>query len=549
MGVRDLKRLLAIAIGLGVLAAGCTKVGGGGQGGRANSFTVPHVLRFTTTGDINTINPHLGQFTPIGMMGSLAMAWLIKWDQHNEPVPELATVVPTKANGGVSKDGLTITYHLRKGVKWSDGAPFSADDVAFSISAVLNPANNEVGRSGWDQIAKVDEPDKYTVVIHLRKPYSPFVETFFSTAGANPCILPKHILGGLPNINNAPYNSKPVGIGPFKFDRWDRAQRVVLVANPLYFRGRPKLDKIIFEIIPDRNTALAQLEAKEIDMWYQVPGAFFVKTKDLSAYSYLRTPSYYFNHIDFNVSRPKVADPVVRQAIRLATDRATIREKIGRGVGILQEEPAPNVAPYYDPTIKMVPFDIAQANALLDKAGWVRGPDGIRSKNGVKLNLDLATASGAADTDNQIELLRSWWQQIGVSLSIRHYPTQLLFAPLEQGGIVYSKDKWDVVLFAWGVGAVGDFSSLYSCRLMPPAGQNDIRWCNKTAQAAMDKLYADYEQPARNQDDSIVMHQLIADAPTIVTLMREDITEYNSDLKNFHPNQVTPFDDMMNVDI
>src|SRR5580693_2364904 len=91
-------------------------------------------------------------------------AYLIKWDEHNNPYPELATQVPTQANGGVSKDGLTITYHLRKGVRWSDGAPFDADDVVFSTNVVLNPATNEVGRLGWDQIAKVDEPDKFTVV-------------------------------------------------------------------------------------------------------------------------------------------------------------------------------------------------------------------------------------------------------------------------------------------------------------------------------------------------------------------------------------------------
>ena len=88
------------------------------------------------------------------------MAWLLRWDEHNQLYPELATAVPSRANGGVSSDGRTITYHLRKGVMWSDGAPFTADDVVFSTAAVNNPANNEGGR--WDMIAKVTEPDKYT---------------------------------------------------------------------------------------------------------------------------------------------------------------------------------------------------------------------------------------------------------------------------------------------------------------------------------------------------------------------------------------------------
>jgi len=144
------------------------------------------------------------------------MGWLTRYDSENKPFPELLSVLPTVENGGVSKDGKTITWHLRHGVKWSDGAPFDADDFVFSTQAVLNPKNNEVGRDGWDLIEKIDEPDKYTVVYHMKKPYAPYLATFFGTAGANPCIIPKHILGNLPNINTAPYNALPIGIGPLR---------------------------------------------------------------------------------------------------------------------------------------------------------------------------------------------------------------------------------------------------------------------------------------------------------------------------------------------
>jgi peptide/nickel transport system substrate-binding protein len=526
----------------------CTKAGSVAEGGRVNSWTQPHVLRFADAGDVNTLNPHLGQFADIGYLSSMTMAYLIKWDESNRPYPELATVVPTQANGGVSKDGLTITFHIRKGVRWSDGAPFNADDVVFSTNVVNNPANNEVGRLGWDQITKMDEPDKYTVVYHLRKPYSPFVETFFSTAGANPCILPKHLLAQYPNINHVAYNSLPIGIGPFKYLRWERAQDVVLVPNPLYWRGTPKLKEVIFKIIPDRNTVLSQLQAHEIDMWHLVPGAYLSRAQALTGISIVRQPSYFYNHLDFNIQRPAVRDPVVREAMRLAIDRRTLIDKIGRGVGILQEVTTPKNAPYAVTSIPTVPFDIARANALLDKDGWMRGADSVRVKNGVRLSLEYATTAGSPDADEGIELERSWWKQIGVDITVRHYPPAMMFAPLQQGGIVYG-NKWDMITFAWLNDAIGDYSSYLSCRALPPNGQNNSRWCNTRAQVAMDALFAHYDQPQRNADVLTVEQELVKDIPMIVTSLREDIFAYNSDLKNFHPNAITPFDNMLNVDI
>ena len=542
------QRIAICAVAVASLCS-CTKTGSvAGTGGRANSWTQPHVLRFADAGDVNTLNPHLGQFADIGYLSSMTMAYLIKWDEHNRAYPELATQVPTQANGGVSKDGLTITFHLRKGVRWSDGAPFNADDVVFSTNVVNNPANNEIGRLGWDQITKVDEPDKYTVIYHLKKPYSPFVETFFSTAGANPCILPKHLLAQYPNINHVAYNSLPIGIGPFKYLRWNRAQDIVLVPNPLYWRGLPKLKEVIYKIIPDRNTVLSQLESHELDMWHLVPGAFLSRASAVPGVTMLRQPSYYFDHLDFNIQRPAVRDPIVREALRLAIDRRTLIEKIGRGVGILQEVTTPKNAPYAVTSIPTVPFDIARANALLDKGGWMRGADGVRAKNGVRLALEYATTAGSSDVDEEIELERSWWKQIGVEITVRHYPPALMFAPLQQGGIVYST-KWDIIGFAWLNDAIGDMSAIYSCRSFPPNGQNELRWCNPRAQAAMDALFAHYDQTQRNGDVLVVEQELIKDVPTFVTRLREDIFAYNSDLRNFHPSAVTPFDNMMNVDI
>ena len=516
-------------------------------GGR-HPWTIPHQLRYATAEDIAGLNPHLVQQNVVSYMSSLTMAWLVKYDHDNRPIPELVTVVPTQQNGGISADGKTITWHLRHGVKWSDGAPFDADDVVFSTKTVLNPANNEVSRDGWDLITKIDEPDKYTVIYHLRKPYAAYVPNFFGSAGANPCVLPKHLLATLPNINNAPYNALPVGIGPFKYASWKRADSVELVPNPLYFRGQPKLQRIVFKIIPDRNTVTTQLQTHEIDLWTPVAAAYYDRVRAIPGVTALRQPSYFFSHMDFQNQHPGVSDPRVRQALRFAIDRRQLIEKVRHGLGIIQDTPISPKNPAFDPHIPTVPFDLARANALLDQAGWSRGPDGIRAKGGHKLVFDFATSSGTPDNDTIIELIRANWQKIGVGISVQHYPAALLFAPYASGGIVLG-GKWDIIIFQWGGDVIGDLKNLFACTSFPPNGQNDPRYCNPQVDVAMAHFQALYSVKARQPYDDIVQQHLYTDVPDAIMWINEDIYAYNTDLTGFHPNQVTPFDDFMNVDI
>ena len=530
-------------LGLLALAPSLTLAG---EPARVNSYTQPHVLRYAEGEDIQGLNPVLNQQAPVNRLSQLTMAYLFRWDRENKPEPELATVVPTLANGGIKDGGRTLTFHIRRNVKWSDGAPFDADDVVFSIDVMNNPANNIVSRTGFDQIAKIDEPDKYTVVVHMKKAFSPFVPVF-DTAGGGPSLLPKHILGSLPNINEAPYNNLPVGIGPFRYTAWKRGDAVELEANPYYWRGLPKLKKIVFKIVPDRNTVLTQLQTGELDLWYPAGGAFLPRLQALSNVAIIRQPGYLYNHIDFNLTRPALRDVAVRRALRMAIDRTLIRDKVGHGVGILQESIVP--APYPGVAkIPFVPFDIAKANALLDGAGWKRGADGVRAKGGVRLALEFASSSGTPDVDTQIEIIRSSWQQIGVEMTVKRYPASLIFAPLESGGVLYG-GKFDAIAYAWGVSPVDDLITGFGCDDAPPKGQNVMHYCNHALDAIMTDFESEFDKDRQNADLSKAARIIADDVPTIVTTSREDIYAFNKDLKNFHPNNSTRFDDMMDVDI
>src|SRR5579863_4560337 len=153
-------------------------------------------------------------------------------DQRGDLVPELATAVPTLANGGISADGLTITYHLRKGVRWQDGAPFTADDVIFSWQQVMNPNNAVPSRLGYEDVRRIDQPDDYTIVVHLKRRFAPFVATFFTMSNTTYGIIPKHLLAGLRDLNRTEYASKPIGTGPFIVAEYDQGSSIKFVANP-----------------------------------------------------------------------------------------------------------------------------------------------------------------------------------------------------------------------------------------------------------------------------------------------------------------------------
>ncbi len=541
--------LLATAVILSDCGQVNTTGSTGGNGGRRiNTTTQPHVLRFSYAEDIGTLNPELSIQAPVFTLADMTMAWLFRYGHDNKPTPELAVEVPTKENGDISSDGKTIRIKLRRGVKWSDGVPFSADDVIFSTNVENNPANNVISRNGFELVQKMDEPDKYTVIFHLRRPFSAFLPIFFTTGGAEPALMPKHILGKLPNINNAAYNSLPVGIGPFKYVAWNRGSDVELEANPFYWRGLPKLKRVVFKIIPDRNTVFTQLTTGELDLWYPATGQFLSRIKALHGYDVIREPSYIYDHFDFNLTRPALRDRAVRQALRLALDRKTMLDKVRHGVGILQESLVPPVYPGAPKNVSMVPFDISKANQILDVAGWQRRPGGIRSKNGVQLNLEFASGVGTPDTDTQLELVRGWWKQLGIAITVKRYLTPMLFNSAANGGIIYG-GKYDIVAFATGTEAVDDLSQSYSCAFIPPNGQNSTHYCNRALEPEFAEFRTRYGYEAQAPILARIDKAITDDVPLIVTASREDLFAVSKDIKNFHPNAVSPFDDMMNVDI
>lgn len=541
--------LALLGLMLTSLAACARRIEGGAlANGRHNASTQPHMLRIVDPEDFVTLNPHLYAATSLSMVSELTMAYFVRYDHRGRPYPELITEIPTQENGGISRDGRSITWHLRRGVRWSDAALFSAADVVFTVHVIQNPNNRELGRDGWDVIDRVDVRDPYTVVFHLRKPYAAFLPTFFGSAGANPCVLPRHLLWRLHDINTAAYNSLPVGIGPFHYIRWKRGQVVVMEANSFYFRGRPKLNRIEFRTVGSESAAFTEMQTGEADLWPLVRPGFYPRARAIPNTTTQIRPGSDFSHIDFNLSHPILNDLAVRQALRLGLDRERIREVVRHGTGTLQDGYAAPGSVGYDAGIPFTKYDPRAANTLLDHDHWVRGNDGVRVRDGHRLRLDFAVASGNPDTESLIEQIRSMWQQLGVELNVHFYPSTLLFDSIEHGGIVAS-GRYDVSEFGWQGDVIGDMSGLYLCDAVPPRGQNYLRYCNPTVDSLYHKMEETYIAGRRKPLIAQAQRALARDVPTIILAINDDIYVANSDLHDFHPNTYSPFDDMMDVDI
>jgi peptide/nickel transport system substrate-binding protein len=531
----------AAAIVTAAILCSCTK-------GGVQTVTAHYLTIADGSGDVTSLNPHLYTERTLGFISEMTQAYLVKYDAQNRPYPELVTIVPTQQNGGISKDGDTITWHLRKGVRWSDGAPFNADDVVFSTQVVFNPANNEVGRDGWNLITKVDEPDKYTVVYHLKHPYSSFLPTFFGSAGANPSVLPKHLLAGYKNINNVPYNAKPVGIGPFRVVDWKRGDSVDLEADPNYFRGVAKIQRIKYKLIPSRDTLLTLMQTGDVELWPQVTPSYIYQVKQIPKVQTEVEPGVDYSHLDFNVTRPLVSDVRVRQAVRYAIDRRQMVAKIDHGYAVLQESTIPTFLPFAPKGIPFIEHDPVKARQLLDEAGWKVGPDGIRVKDGKRLSLQFPYFTGSSASDDAVELIREELRAVGIEIETRKYAPATFFAPFQDGGIVYGS-KWDMTMFAWGGQPIADISNTMECNQIPPNGQNVSHYCNKKLDALLEQVKGTYDVRKQAQLLDQEERMITADTPTIILAVLDVGYAHSPNLTGYDPGVFTPFDQMQNVDI
>jgi peptide/nickel transport system substrate-binding protein len=531
--------LFAFICCVAVTLSACSRVSTEVGKNSAAGGTIPGTLRYADIEEPISLNPLL-RLDAVGTdLDMFVFSFFFNLDDKMRWVPELALEVPTYQNGGISKDGLTLTYHLRHGVKWQDGAPFTSHDVVFSTHAIQNPANNLQSRSGWEHVKSVDAPDNYTVRFHLDKIYAPAIATYFSESGLYP-VLPAHLLEKYPDLNRVPFNTHPVGTGPFRFVKWVHGDRVELEANPLYWRGTPKLKRIIYKVVPNDNTILTQLKTHEIDAQFRAPSGLYPQFQGLTQYGYRveLKPGLVFSHIDLNQKNALFNDLRVRQAIAYAIDRKRIIHDVTHGVQMIAYADQSPLSWAYEPDVTHYDFNLDKARQLLDEAGWKPGPDGVRVKDGQRLAFNLNAVTGGATGEAIEQIVQEDLRSIGIAASIKNYPTVLYFAGYQQNGIL-QHGSYDAAFFAWVAGVDPDDESLYASYRIPPAGQNNLWWVDPVVDRAEKGALASYDQNARKPYYSIIQKEIASQAVTDIIYFQRQIFITNNNLLNFKPAPAT----------
>ncbi len=482
------------------------------------------------------LNEMLNSMASNNLICNLIFSKFVKYDDSLNLIPDLIEEIPTVANGGISDDYMTYTYHLRPNVRWHDGTPLTSADVKFTYDVIMNPQVNVESREGWDVIASVETPDERTVVFHLKKHYPDFVaETFYDEP-----VLPKHLLEDKVGrkFQTASFHHAPVGSGPFEFKEWVSGSHLTLVANPDYYMEGPYLDEIIFKFIPDMNALLVQLKTGEIDFFYNADINFLDQLQAIPGIKVYKTPMLMYEHLDLNMESPLLKDKKIRKALSYATNKKEIAEKVYRGVvqvAPLDEFPSSR---YYNEAaaakVRYSPFD---ARRLLHEAGWSdTDGDGILEKGGKKLSLTISSTAGQVNRERTEVLLMSQYREVGVELKIRNYNSTVLFGTYADGGIL-KRGKFDIAMYAWlSSPEPATKEALYSSRNIPPYGQNNprIRHDALTRLLAMgsEEVDADERVSIYKQVSDI----LVEEVPVIPLFWYTAIDACRKDLVNFRPN-------------
>jgi peptide/nickel transport system substrate-binding protein len=406
----------------------------------------PNTFVESSIGDARRLNPVIANDASSGAIIDQVFNGLVKYDKDIKLTGDLAE------RWTVSNNGKTITFHLRKGVKWHDGVEFTAEDCLFTYRKFIDPAVATPYSSSYMDVEKAEVVGKYVFRVTYREPFSPALESW--AAG----MIPKHLLDGK-DLNTDAFNRSPVGTGPYRFREWIAGQKIVLDANDDYFEGRPRIDQFIYRIIPDSSTMFQELLSGGVDLMGLNPLQYLRKSETRRIrdnYVKFRYPANAYTYIGYNLRSPLFADVMVRQALSYAIDRDGIIDGILMGLGRPCTGPFSYVSWAYNPAVKQYVHDPDRARRMLAEAGWKKdgSGDGLLHKDGRSFRFTIMTNQGNTERIRSAEIIQQNMKAVGIDVNIRVMEWQ---AFLEQ----IDRRSFDAIMLGWSMGRDPDLYDIW----------------------------------------------------------------------------------------
>ncbi len=506
--------LLVIATALGVCPSSCAKP--------SRTWGVPGEVRIGYLGTIYTLNPLIAFGQRLIDLTQLYTQPLVGLSPGNRAIPVLCEEVPSLANGGISRDGLTITYHLRRNVRFADGVPFTSRDVAFTYRAILDPRNPVTEAAPYERIASLETPDAYTVRITLKHRWYGAVYELFAASDYIYGILPAHAFTSTDMVHAA-WNEHPFGTGPFRVVQWIRGDSVELVANP-YARPAAKLQRVVVRMLPDENTAFIALRAHAID-FTDVTFQQQAEARADRGVKVVAVPRNEVDDLEFQTQGMAMHDLRMRRAVAYAVDRATIARAVYRGTSPPAATEISPLFPEHDAGIAAYPYDPARARALID---------GRHVSARISFNASEEVYRAVAT------IVQENLRAVGIDATLEPATPALLYAPPASGGVLYD-GRFDIEVGGWYGGLDPEASEPWTCANRAPNGPNVARWCDARYDAAFIAQQQRLEPRVRFSDFAVMQQRVHDELPAMFLVYRTEFEAINPALHGVAPNMLYNF--------
>jgi peptide/nickel transport system substrate-binding protein len=432
----------------------------------------------------NNLLPVLSSDSASSDINSKVYNGLIRYDKNLQLEGELAE------SWEISEDKLSFTFHLRKGVTWHDGAPFTSADVLFTYELYINPDVPTSYAEDFLQVAKAEAPDPYTFRVTYEKPYAPALESWGTS------IHPKHLLEGK-DVTKSPLSRNPIGTGPYKFVKWDAGEKVELIANPDYFEGQPYLHRIVYRVIPDTSTQFLELQSGGLDYMGLTPIQFSTQTdtpafkRNFNKYRYL---SFSYTYLGYNLTKPLFQDKRVRQAISFAINKQELIDGVLLGLGQAATGPYKPDTWVYNANVKRYDYNPDLSRSLLAEAGWVDSDnDGVLDKDGEKLAFTIVTNQGNDLRSKTAEIIQRRLKEVGVSIEIRVVEWATFLKEFIFPG------NFDATILGWSGGPEPDQYNIWHSSKTAPRELNFVKFSNQEVDDLLEKGRRTFDQDERKQ--------------------------------------------------